>query len=139
MCVQDLSVLPYLDLVLYELLGMIYLLRGPPDDEQFEVRVTVGRRLTRDLHESPRLLVDGFDVLATPTNHKAAFVGGDREGDLTSRRTAPVALASPPAMATLRHPPRARRTWRTLEEREGDAGKGFRTTALAYYLLKTVA
>lgn len=64
-----------LDLLLDELLGVVDLLRGAPDDEELEVGVSVGGRLSRDFHKGPRLLVDGLDVLSSSANHEPTLVG----------------------------------------------------------------
>lgn len=97
----------HLNLLFYELLGVVDLLRGASDDEQFEVWVSVWRGLTRYLHEGAGLLVDGLDVLSPSADDEAAFVSGDGEGDLPSGG-APAALASAPSSPTRGHPSTAR-------------------------------
>lgn len=105
----------HLDLVLDELLGVVDLLRVAADGKQFEVGVSVGRRLARDLHERACLLVDGLDVLASSADHQAALVGGDREGHLAAGGT-PVTGTTPPATPTTWRHTCARRTRRSLKE-----------------------
>lgn len=70
--------LPNLDLLLDELLGVVDLLGGAADDEELEVGVAVGGQLAADLHEGPRLLVDGFDVL--PACERGGHGGAARGG-----------------------------------------------------------
>lgn len=93
----------HLNLLLYELLGVVNLLRGPPDGEQFEVRVAVWWRLTGNLHEGAGLLVDGLDALAAPADDEPALVSRNGEGHLSTRRP-PASLASASAPSTRGHP-----------------------------------
>lgn len=93
----------HLNLFLDELLGVVNLLRGPTDSEQFKVWVAVRWRLTRNLHKSTGLLVDGLDALAAPANDKPTFVGWNGEGHLSTWRP-PASLASASSPPTRGHP-----------------------------------
>lgn len=111
----------YLDLVLDELLGVIYLLRRASNDKELEVRVPVGGHLAGDLHKGPSLLVDGLDVLPAPSDHQATLVGRNGESHLLSSTTrgTPAPLtpsAAAPAATTWGH---AWRPGRTLRRKEG--------------------
>lgn len=74
------SLFPYLDLLFDELLGVVDLLGGATDDEEFEIGVPVGGQLAGDLHEGPRLLVDGFDVLPACGGGGTGGSGGGAHG-----------------------------------------------------------
>ena len=106
---------------------MVNLLGGAPDDKELEVGVSVGRRLTGDLHERPRLLVDGLDVLPSPADHQATLVGRDGEGHLSPGGT-PAALTLTPATV----PVPWGHAWRT----RGSLGRESRLLFVFIYLKK---
>lgn len=93
----------HLNLFLDELLGVVNLLRRPPDGEQFEVWVAVWWGLTGNLHKGASLLVDGLDALAAPADDEPALVGRNGEGHLSTWRP-PASLTSASTPSTRGHP-----------------------------------
>lgn len=101
-----------LNLLFNKLLGMVNLLRGSPDDEEFEVRVPIWWELPRDLHKGACLLIYGFHILPTSANDQPTLVSWNGESHLSTRRP-PVALASASASTSRGHAWAPGRSWGT--------------------------